>query len=168
MIRRPPRSTPKPSSAASDVYKRQGSAWVKFAAPKAVVTGNFTTMTGTVLNCTELSDVSNVFASNVFTAPRDGFYMVTAMVATPQELQGGQRVFNIGFHLNSTGAPTTFQRFITSGTHTLTASTYEVFIAASISGVVYLTAGQKGRFEMAYTYTLNSDGDFNYFSINEL
>ena len=28
MIRRPPRSTPKPSSAASDVYKRQVSRWV--------------------------------------------------------------------------------------------------------------------------------------------
>ena len=27
MIRRPPRSTPKPSSAASDVYKRQKKGW---------------------------------------------------------------------------------------------------------------------------------------------
>ena len=38
MIRRPPRSTPKPSSAASDVYKRQAFAWRADTNPAASTT----------------------------------------------------------------------------------------------------------------------------------
>ena len=57
MIRRPPRSTPKPSSAASDVYKRQMKATSEKPKPKVefmagqsvrVVSGPFADYTGVV------------------------------------------------------------------------------------------------------------------------
>lgn len=146
-----------------------GSAWTKFAAPKAVVTGRFTSMTGSVLNCTELSDQSNVFASNEFTAPRDGFYMVTAMVASEVRSWSAQTQFTLAFSSNSSAAPSTFARVMTSGIQTLSASSINVFLSTSISGVVYLTSGQKGRFELCCeTFTLLSSTAFQYFSINEL
>lgn len=125
-------------------------------------------MTGIVLNCTELSDASNVFASNEFTAPRDGFYMVTAMTSTDAKTWVAQSQFTLAFSSNSAAAVSTFNRVFTSGTRTLTASTASVFIATSISGVVYLTAGQKGRFELCCeAYTITGSTSYNYFSIAE-
>ena len=146
-----------------------GSVWTKFAAPKAVVTGRFTSMTGAVLNCTEERDPSNVFASNEFTAPRDGFYMVTAMVASEVRAWTAQTQFTLAFSSNSSAAPSTFARVMTSGIQTLSASSINVLLSTSISGVVYLTSGQKGRFELCCeTFTLNGSSAFQYFSINEL
>lgn len=144
-----------------------GSEWVKFAAPKAVVTGRFTSMTsGTpIVNCTEVSDLSNVFGSNEFTAPRDGFYMVTGLVASNERSWTADVQFTLSFNSGSVGDT----RLMSSGLQTLTASSADVFVTASISGVVYLTAGQKGRFEICCsTFTITSSTSYNYFSISEI
>ena len=131
---------------------------------KTVVTGYFsgTYATGEqVLTCNETSDASSRFASNAFTAPRTGLYLITANLLTTQKDWSPNEELSIIFTVN--GVFQIVSPFFAQ-------ATVNTFGGPTISAIISMNAGDVGAFRSfnglrSYTlYGLN----YNRFSITEL
>jgi hypothetical protein len=132
---------------------------------KTVVTGYFsgTYSTGvSTLTCIETADASLAFASNTFTAPRTGLYLITAnLLTTAKDWDLGEEL-NITFNVGGTD-------LINSGYFSQSTRT-SAFGGPTLSAVVPFTAGQTAIFRTYSAvrgFTLYG-AVYNRFSITEL
>ncbi len=141
---------------------------------KSVVTGYFSgTYNGnavSILTCTETADPNENFASNTFTVPRSGLYLITVNLLTSEKNWNQREELNIGLYNAVTGTPFFLGEYFAQVAFTGESKT---FGGVSTSCVVSLTAGQTVNFR-AYssaasntTYTLYGE-NYNKFSITEL
>jgi hypothetical protein len=155
------------SSVDNSKWTYNGSTYVK-SNQKSVVTGYFTgtySQAGVrVLSCTMTADPNGDFASNTFTAPRSGLYLVTVNIFLAQKSWSIMEEFNIGLY----NVANSESFFLGQYFSPVTAS---VAAGASSSCVVSLTKDQQVNFR---TYN-NGSGDYtlygakyNQFSITEL
>jgi hypothetical protein len=132
---------------------------------KSIVTGYFSGSSGTglrVLTCTETQDRNSDFASNTFTAPRPGLYLVTANLTTSSKGWTVGEELNIGAFQAGTSTPYFLGEFFAQAS----ISTLGV---ASSSCVISLTAGQQINFQSYNVGGFSLYGqNYNQFSITEL
>ena len=132
---------------------------------KSVVAGYFSSSSGTnliVLGCTETQDRNGDFASNEFTAPRTGLYLVTVNILTASKGWSVGEELNIGAYQVGTSTAYFLGEYFAQAAITTYGGT-------SSSCVVSLTAGQKFNFR---AFSLGGfvlyGQSYNQFSITEL
>jgi hypothetical protein len=132
---------------------------------KSVVAGYFSSSSGTgliTLGCTETQDRNGDFASNEFTAPRTGLYLVTVNILTASKGWSVGEELNIGAYRVGTSTAYFLGEYFAQAAIT-------TFGGTSSSCVVSLTAGDKLNFR---AYTLGGFAlygqNYNQFSITEL
>jgi hypothetical protein len=132
---------------------------------KSVVAGYFSSSSGTgliTLGCTETQDRNGDFASNEFTAPRTGLYLVTVNILTASKGWSVGEELNIGAYRVGTSTAYFLGEYFAQAAIT-------TFGGTSSSCVVSLTAGDKLNFR---AYTLGGFAlygqSYNQFSITEL
>jgi hypothetical protein len=128
---------------------------------------SYTSAIQTVLSCAEVSDVSNAFSSNTFTAPRESLYLVTAnLLISSRAWTAGQELnitLVVGNDLSTLSAQVISSNFMQSNITS--------FAGTTISAVIKMNANQKAQFHVfvsgSGTYSLYST-NYNRFSITEL
>ncbi len=166
-----------PNNVTPGYYYYNGTKWQRIihtedaTVQKSVVSGYFSgSYTGNgpnTLTCTEVADVYNNFSSNTFTAPRTGYYLVTANLTN----DGGRQwwtgeVLRLFVTVNSV---------VQANSNFYHTTTYQPTYSTSIvvSAVLPLSAGdllifQQGKFGgVGSSFDFNSI-DGNRFSITEL
>ena len=149
-------------------YSSSTASYTKSTTQKSVVTGYFT---GTyiqgalrVLACTVTADPNGNFASNTFTVPRSGLYLVTVNLMTGEKSWTQREELNVGLYNASNNAAFFLGEYFAQVAFT-------TFGVANSSCVVSLTAGQQVNFQVfnsgSVNYTLYGQ-NYNQFSITEL
>ena len=149
-------------------YSSSTLTYIKSSTQKSVVTGYFsgtyTPGAARVLTCTKTADPNENFASNTFTVPRSGLYLITVNLLTSEKSWNQKEELNIGLYNAVTGTPFFLGEYFAQVALT-------TFGGVSTSCVVSLTAGQQVNFRSynggSIDFTLYGQ-IYNQFSITEL
>ncbi|MPS73478.1 hypothetical protein SAMN05421825_0739 [Epilithonimonas hungarica] len=167
-----------------------GANWIPMATtapPKVSISGTTSDATYNISNNTSTrirtwsvtGDTTGAFSStnNEFTAPRNGFYLVSFSITLGPNSGAGGVINNSTFietAIETSGVTTTtIPKFITVNSYpAFQASTIRNYISGNCNGIFYLNQGSKIFFTVKHTTggtrTVLNDATLNNFSIQEL